>query len=669
MSNAITKSISRTTFTVSRAAEFFSEKELEMQMGAGRECWLPMLLKELIDNTLDACESAGISPEIQVEVGNDHITVRDNGPGIPAATVTSSLDYLSRTSSNNLYISPTRGQLGNALKCAYAAGYVVHGAGMVTITAMGVTHTIAIGFDAIVREPSLNHQEAPAGATTGTVVRISWPRAACELADGVLTTPQWLAWRFGLCNPHARIQVLMPGDDPADGWFARPLSDRDRSFSKWKPDARIPASWFYQSQFKELLCAHLASTPKLYVRDFIRKFHGMSATYIQAEVLDNLGQQRTTITDAFTSDGEVLDDRVMELHNLLSLYGGDVRAKRLGSIGKDISGRLGQRDEVRPGSLAYRKVEIEDSSRPFLIEGWFAAHQDTSKGRQVLVSINHSPVFEMPAFLISNLLAANLVDPSDPVTVVLHMACPGFNYTDRGKTRIAFSPEQQQAITTVMEAILKQWKCIKNRLRRDQRATDREIERLCRKESTSIREAAWSVIAIAYDKASGGGKYPANARQVMYAARGPIQEMTGKTLDDVYFTQTLLPDYQAENRELTAGWDVVYDDRGTLVEPHTRRPIPIGTVKVRNYIRSWCSPKIGDATVMVSARISTSGPEGRFGAALFIEKEGFTALFEAAGTAERFDVAIFSTKGMSTTASRQLVDHLARTRNPDPAAA
>jgi hypothetical protein len=54
----------------------------------------------------------------------------------------------------------------------------------------------------------------------------------------------------------------------------------------------------------------------------------------------------------------------------------------------------------------------------------------------------------------------------------------------------------------------------------------------------------------------------------------------------------------------------------------------------------------------------TLGPKNRFGAILFIEKEGFAPLFEAVKLAERHDLAIMSTKGMSVTASRELVEHL-----------
>ena len=52
----------------------------------------------------------------------------------------------------------------------------------------------------------------------------------------------------------------------------------------------------------------------------------------------------------------------------------------------------------------------------------------------------------------------------------------------------------------------------------------------------------------------------------------------------------------------------------------------------------------------------TLGPENRFGAILFVEKEGFTPLFDEVRLAERYDIAIMSTKGMSITASRELVD-------------
>jgi hypothetical protein len=56
--------------------------------------------------------------------------------------------------------------------------------------------------------------------------------------------------------------------------------------------------------------------------------------------------------------------------------------------------------------------------------------------------------------------------------------------------------------------------------------------------------------------------------------------------------------------------------------------------------------------------VKTMGPSGRYGAVLFVEKEGFTQILEAARIAERYDIAMMSTKGMSVTAARILVEEL-----------
>ena len=175
----------------------------------------------------------------------------------------------------------------------------------------------------------------------------------------------------------------------------------------------------------------------------------------------------------------------------------------------------------------------------------------------------------------------------------------------------------------------------------------------------SIKDAAWQVMADAYHTASGGGGLPANARQVMYAARKRILELTCRTkLDDRYFTQTLLPDYVEQHPEATSAWDVVFDDRGNFIEPHTDRNVPLGTVEVREYLGERPMPQ-APLSFDAGSLALTKGPENRYSAVLFVEKEGFNALLAQARIAERFDIAIMSTKGMSTTAARLLLDRLA----------
>jgi len=101
----------------------------------------------------------------------------------------------------------------------------------------------------------------------------------------------------------------------------------------------------------------------------------------------------------------------------------------------------------------------------------------------------------------------------------------------------------------------------------------------------SIIDAAYLVMPEAYLKASDNGKLPPKARQIMYAKRGKILELTGlKKFSDQYFTQVLLPNYIKNHPKETADWDVIYDARGNLSEPHTRCIVPLGTLQVREYL-------------------------------------------------------------------------------------
>jgi hypothetical protein len=113
----------------------------------------------------------------------------------------------------------------------------------------------------------------------------------------------------------------------------------------------------------------------------------------------------------------------------------------------------------------------------------------------------------------------------------------------------------------------------------------------------------------------------------------------------------------------TAGWDVVFDDRGHFREPHRQNGrecmIGLGTLSVRKYLESWTTRVQADVgLVEIPFDLETSGPTHRYHAVLLVEKEGFDELIEQAQIAERFDIAPMSTKGMSNTAARRLVDEL-----------
>ena len=194
---------------------------------------------------------------------------------------------------------------------------------------------------------------------------------------------------------------------------------------------------------------------------------------------------------------------------------------------------------------------------------------------------------------------------------------------------------------------------------RDANARFRRADRMSRRHRAMKQtEAAEQLMHTAYLTASANGTLPANPRQIYYAARPEMLRLTElSSIRSGYFTQTLLIDFMKANPRLTANWNIAWDDRGHFREPHTDHEIGLGTLAVRGYIARLRAMEIRSAGISTTD-VKTMGPSGRYGAVMFVEKEGFTQILEATKLAERYDIAIMSTKGMSVTAARILVEEL-----------
>jgi hypothetical protein len=181
------------------------------------------------------------------------------------------------------------------------------------------------------------------------------------------------------------------------------------------------------------------------------------------------------------------------------------------------------------------------------------------------------------------------------------------------------------------------------------------VSRMTKEPRTTQKDAAWEVMEAAYMAASGNDTLPALARQIFYQARPKIMEVTDdKELRYSYFSQTLLPDYIEEH---AVDWNVVYDARGHFQEPHTNRRIGCGTLEVANYLDAVQEPEIIPPGFS-DANVDIIGPAGNVSAIFFCEKEGFNPLFRAVDLANRYDLMIISTKGVSVTAARRLIDEI-----------
>src|SRR5262245_7514786 len=179
--------------------------------------------------------------------------------------------------------------------------------------------------------------------------------------------------------------------------------------------------------------------------------------------------------------------------------------------------------------------------------------------------------------------------------------------------------------------------------------------RMTKEPRITQKEATWELMEEAYMAASGNGTLPASARQIYYQIRPKVMAATDdRELGYGYFSQNLLPDYIDEHG---VDWNVVYDARGHFQEPHTNRRIGCGTIEVGNYLCALKEPNIVPAE-FADASVDIVGPSGNLAAVLFCEKEGFNPLFKAVNLANRYDLMIISTKGVSVTAARKLIDDI-----------
>jgi DNA topoisomerase-6 subunit B len=395
----MTATLQRSTFSTSRALEFFSEKELQMQIGHSRMYWPIVLVKELIDNALDACEQAGIAPDITISLERDAVTVRDNGPGLPFSTLKDSLDYMVRVSNKSHYVSPTRGQLGNALKCVWAAPFVVSGTkGCVDVETGGQRHTITVGLDRIHEQPLIELTSESGGfVENGTLVRMHWPRIASYL-DGTEYPSFYKSDLFSLVssystfNRHATFELQM------NGFCTTTWHRTDAHWNKWLPQQPTSPHWYTPMQLWALIAAYLteeqAGGRARTVREFVAEFNGLSAPPKQKAVTTTAGLSRAYLHD-LVQGGEVNVEAIQELWAAMQAEARPVRPEALGILGQDhLTHQLTAYLHASPPSIRYKKVEGVANGLPFVLECAFGVYTDdySGCGRQLSIGLNWTPV-------------------------------------------------------------------------------------------------------------------------------------------------------------------------------------------------------------------------------------------------------------------------------------
>ncbi len=198
-------------------SEFFAKNRHLLGFDNPRKALLTTI-KEAVDNALDACEEAGILPDILVkidhlpEVGENRyrVTIEDNGPGIVRKQVENIFGRLLYGSKFHR-LKMSRGQQGIGISAAGMYGLMTTGRPMEIVTRPKKgkpAHHIVLAMDTTKNRPEVTTDEETEDFPDHTGTRVTIELEA-RYSKGKTSVDEYLE-QTGIANPHAKITYIPP---------------------------------------------------------------------------------------------------------------------------------------------------------------------------------------------------------------------------------------------------------------------------------------------------------------------------------------------------------------------------------------------------------------------------------------------------------------------------
>ncbi|HKQ60937.1 MAG TPA: DNA topoisomerase VI subunit B [Candidatus Polarisedimenticolaceae bacterium] len=194
-------------------------------------------VKEAVDNSLDACEEAGLLPDLEVEItqlaeNRYRVAVQDNGPGIVGPQIPKIFGKLLYGSKFHR-LKQQRGQQGIGISAAGMYGQLTTGRPVQIVSRPGKrkpAHLFQISIDTKRNAPVvLRDEEIEWEPAHGTRVELEleaiYKKGRRSIDDYVEQTV--------LANPHVRLRYLAPGEPPR--LFERVSNELPKEAQEIKP--------------------------------------------------------------------------------------------------------------------------------------------------------------------------------------------------------------------------------------------------------------------------------------------------------------------------------------------------------------------------------------------------------------------------------------------------
>lgn len=600
-------------------SDYFTEDELIKKTGIAKCSWDFVVLKELIDNALDAIEPLSYK-KVSVDYSiADRLQIFDNGTGISIDTINKIYDFSMYVSRNRHFVTPSRGKQGNGLKTiisiCYLMGYKLY------------WHTS----DGIIVEMIIDASKVELGLFDYKMVEHG--KTDCRGIELIgyngygINQLQDIIKRYAQCNGDVNFTLssnqcildkISATKEPIDKskdisiafydyhTFLRLIQDTQdgettyKSFLGDKFGTRIKNQSVIKSKIKDI---DFNST------EFQEDFMNLKA-YQKNKQYTLLKNHLMGLKYSFNSEMLIQKNQNDSVCNsyVPCIVEFDVSKTDL----KSEKGYLAICDCYINNTITYNNAESIVFNGGFYNLGWKKTPY-TSELYRLLMNYND-------------------------YQFTFHFISPYFLFRDAGKTEID--------ITCIIGDFIK---VLSKALGKEKRIFDAKIEK-----PTDTRTLMRNSLDEAFILASTNGKYAITARQIWYKMRelSGIRE-TSSTYKD--FTQEILTDWINEHPQYES--KVNFSDRGNFYIGNEQNGL--GTANVRNFIDNMDSKSNSfqcyggiSSDVFINDEFNI---EYKYDKVLYIEKTGFDAIFKAENIMEKYHMIIVSGQGFSTRAAKTLL--------------
>ena len=592
----------------STVIDYFTIDGLEKKLGQTADYWPTVLLKELIDNALDATEPL---PDkqicIQYDSSSQTLTITDNGPGIPEQALDGGIyDFEKYHSSNRYFITPSRGKQGVGLKAVICICHLC-GYRLFWLTAEGNTVQYSIDDSGKVHGLIKTAKQVigPADQKGVTITGCDFSKLKGHLIA--------ITREYSECNPDANITLRYDG---AEKKYSATAPAVDRS-------GNTAIGFYTLETWRDYLTRPTQNRNQTY-KNIVKSLFGTAL----ANKTEIKGKLKDIDIGSSSFEQDFLKIRDSQTHKKYT-------ALKKHAIGLQHSFTA---DDINTGV-------------PYLVEFTLERQKEGVNVLGCTCYVNNSITYSDSKSICCR-WAEYQIGSRKPKSAydlyglledmkykwTFHFIAPQLVFTDTGKTEID--------ITGIIDKLCDELgKAISAEQKQHRKTAGKRISR---------RDVMRYYLPDAYNAASSHGRYCITVRQIFYKLR----ELSGiKDSDTAYndFTQNIVTEWLEANPDADA--KVYFSDRGNFYIGSSQYGLGTGAVKA--VIDSdGTAPNLFDMyggwnnSVFLKPDFDL---RYRYDKALYIEKTGFDGILKAERIGERYNMIIVSGQGFGTRAAKTLL--------------